>query len=386
MTREIKSKFIKKLDKSKNLINKFITLDIETFVKDNVLIPYCISIYDGKKSYSFGLWDYETHEMMIIDCLKSIMIRKYNRYNIYIHNMAKFDIIFLLKYLVKLGEVKPIIHNGRLISVNFTFGENLEYGFQFKDSYLILLASLDKLTKGFGVKTVKSIFPHFFINETNLDYIGEVPDIKFFNKINPSDYNNYKKSFNNNWNLKYEVVKYCEIDCISLYQVITKFSNLIFSLFSKNIDNYPTLPSLAFAIFRSNFMDENSIPQISGQISKNIRKGYTGGAVDVYIPENPNGVKLYGYDVNALYPSQMQKWDMPVGNVTYFNGDITKIDVNAFGFFYCRIETPNDIKHPIIQTHVKINNTTRTVAPIGIWEDMIFSEELNNAKKYGYKF
>ena len=26
------------------------------------------------------------------------------------------------------------------------------------------------------------------------------------------------------------------------------------------------------------------------------------------------------------------------------------------------------------------------MAPIGTWEDMIFSEEMNNALKYGYKF
>jgi hypothetical protein len=47
------------------------------------------------------------------------MIRKYNKWNVYIHNMAKFDMIFLLKYLVKLGNIQPIIHNRRWISVNF---------------------------------------------------------------------------------------------------------------------------------------------------------------------------------------------------------------------------------------------------------------------------
>jgi hypothetical protein len=78
--------------------------------------------------------------------------------------MAKFDIIFLLKYLVKIGKVEPIIHNSKIISIKLKYGPNNEYSIEFKDSYLTLLASLDKLTKAFDVKIKKSIFPHFFIN------------------------------------------------------------------------------------------------------------------------------------------------------------------------------------------------------------------------------
>ena len=333
-TNEIKTKFISKLQKTKNLINNFITLDIETYIDDNTLIPYLLCFYDGKNSYSFGLWDYETVEMMILDCLKSIFIRKYNGYNVYIHNMAKFDIIFLLKYIVKIANVQPVIHNGRIISLTINFGKNLEYNVQFKDSYLLLLASLAKLTKGFGVETLKSIFPFLFVNKNNLDYIGSVPEFKYFgNKIDLTEYNKYKNSFNNNWSLKNEAIKYCEIDCISLYQVIFKFSDLIFSLFSKNIHHYPTLPSLAFGIFRSNFMKEENIPQLSGKIANDIKQGYTGGAVDMYIPKPPKGVKIKGYDVNSLYPKQMSDKLMPIGFPTYFEGNIRAIDPNAFGFF-----------------------------------------------------
>jgi hypothetical protein len=54
-TSEIKTKFISKTNKAKKLVNNFITLDIETFVQDNTLIPYLICFYDGKTTYSFGL-------------------------------------------------------------------------------------------------------------------------------------------------------------------------------------------------------------------------------------------------------------------------------------------------------------------------------------------
>jgi DNA polymerase type B, organellar and viral len=157
---------------------------------------------------------------------------------------------------------------------------------------------------------------------------------------------------------------------------------MVFNLFHLNIHNYPTLSSLAFAIFRSKFMDEENIPQLSGKIANDIRSGYTGGAVDMYIPEGKN---IKGWDVNSLYPSQMESKLMPVGVPTYFNGDITKIDENTFGFFYCKITAPDNILHPILQTRVKINGITKTIAPIGSWKDMLFSEEMNNALKYGYK-
>lgn len=46
------------------------------------------------KNYEYALWNSKSVELMVVDCLKSILVRKYNGYKIYIHNMAKFDIIF----------------------------------------------------------------------------------------------------------------------------------------------------------------------------------------------------------------------------------------------------------------------------------------------------
>jgi hypothetical protein len=198
MTKEMKTKFISKTAKSKNLVNNFITLDIETYIKDNILTPFCISIYDGKSISNFYLTDYKNVDNLIITALQSIMIRKYNGYNVYMHNMAKFDIIFLFRYLLKLGLVHPIIHNDRIISIDFNFGKDNKYQIKFKDSLLLLLNSLSKLSKSFNIENPKSLFPIFFVKENNLDYIGEVPDFKYFKNIKLAEYNKYKASFNKN--------------------------------------------------------------------------------------------------------------------------------------------------------------------------------------------
>jgi hypothetical protein len=49
----LKTKFIGILKPSKDLVNNFITLDIETYIDNGELIPYLISFYDGIKCYNF---------------------------------------------------------------------------------------------------------------------------------------------------------------------------------------------------------------------------------------------------------------------------------------------------------------------------------------------
>ena len=287
LTSEIKTKFIKQSTKSKNLVNNFITIDIETYIVNSLLTPYLICFYDGENFFSFYLSDYNSVEEMMLDCLKSILKRKYKGYSVYAHNLGKFDIIFLFKYLLKLGTIHPVIHNGKIIFLKINYGENGKYKIIFKDSLLLLLTSLKSLCKSFKLEDSKSIFPHLFVNNNNLEYKGDVPNFNTFINISKQEYQDYKSNYTK-WTLKNEAIKYCKIDCISLYQILFKFNEMIFKLFSLNIHHYPTLSSLAFAIFKSNFMKENTIPQITGEISKNIRSGYTGGAVDMYIPEGNN--------------------------------------------------------------------------------------------------
>ena len=384
---ELETKFISKLTPVKSITQNIICMDIETYMDGDTMIPFLICYYDGINSYYFGLWDYPNVESMILDCLSSILTRKYNGYKIYFHNMAKFDIIFLLKYLVKLVEVKPIIHNGKIIQIDINYGPNNQYKLTFKDSYLILLRSLNELSQAFKVDNPKGLFPFLFVNKDNLNYIGNIPEFETFgDKISKDQYLEYSKQFSNDWNLKVESIDYCILDCISLYQILNKFSELIFNLFQVNIHKYPTLSSIAFAIFRTNFLKEGLIPKLNGKIAENIRKSYTGGSVDMYIPSNMEGKIVKGYDVNSLYPSQMSEYEMPIGKPTYFEGDITKFNENAFGFFYCKIKTPDNLLHPIIQTRVKSNEGIRTIAPLGSWSDWLFSNEMENALMYGYSF
>jgi len=100
----------------------------------------------------------------------------------------------------------------------------------------------------------------------------------------------------------------------------------------------------------------------------------------------PLGKNIYAYDVNSLYPFVMKTCPVPVGNITFFEGDISKIDNNPFGFFEVEIIAPDNLNIPILQTKINTGNGTRTVSPLGQWKYMMFSEEMNNALKFGYRF
>jgi hypothetical protein len=110
---------------------------------------------------------------------------------------------------------------------------------------------------------------------------------------------------------------------------------------------------------------------------------YMGGSTDMF---KPFGKNIFSYDVNSLYAYIMNKFDMPVGNIKFFEGNILNINPKAFGFFECKITAPKNIKHPILQIKFNTGNGLRTISPLGTWIGTYFSEEIYNAMKFGYKF
>jgi DNA polymerase type B, organellar and viral len=386
------TKFIKTKKIDKVMCNTIITMDIETQAIDGYMWPYCISIYDGKIFKSFYLLDYNNNiENLVLESIKYLMFEKYSGYKVYIHNFSYFDSIFLLKSLHKLADnINPIMRDGRFIDCKFRF--NKKYILYFRDSMLLLPTSLKKLSENFKCEN-KGIFPYNFVNNKynsniKLDYIGKIPRLKFFDlkNISSENFKNYILTFKNNvWNLKHETIKYSELDVKILYDVLIKFNQIIFNKFKIDAFKHPTISSLAFAIYRTNYLNKFKIPIINDKIYDDIKPSYTGGACDVYKPFSFFS-KIFAYDVNSLYPSVMQFNELPVGEPTYFEGDITKIENNPFGFFEVEVTAPDNLYVPLLQTRLKTEDGIKTVAPVGTWINTYFSKELIEAAKLGYKY
>lgn len=379
---ERKCKMFTKTKKAIHLSDKIITMDIETRTINGLMKPITISLFDGKNLWSYFVNDFESDNKMIEEALKSLFKRRYQGYKVYLHNFSDFDSIFIMKYLCNLSsQCNVIMRDGKMIDLKIKAGK---YNLSFRDSYLLLPASLASLSKSFSVES-KGHFPFKFINQTSipLDYIGVVPSQSYFNNMDDNQYFEYSKVFNNNWNLKEQSIKYCEQDVRSLHQVLTIFNKTIFDLHRLDMLKYPTLSSLAFAIFRSDNKLSNNIAKITGKTYNDIKNSYTGGHVDVYIPRGENVIR---HDVNSLYPFVMNNYPMPVGSPTFFQGDIMEINKEAFGFFNVDIIAPHDLQVPLLQTKVRTKNGgVRTIAGLGSWTGMYFSEELKKAKSIGYK-
>lgn len=224
---------------------------------------------------TFYLSDYDNSYELLKAAIESLLVIYYNGYRVYLHNISNFDGIIMLKVLANMDNLKYNIikRNGKLIDikVKYNIDKNRIYTILFRDSLLMLPSSLNKLCKAFDVETKKGLFPYFFVNDSqiNLDHIGQVPTIDKFNNITIEEYENYASNYNK-WSLKNETLSYCASDVKSLWQIIRKFQISKFKRFRVYVNNYATLSSLAFAIYRVNYLKKGTIPCISGAIYRDI--------------------------------------------------------------------------------------------------------------------
>ena len=397
----LNAKPFRKLTTENKLISNFIVMDIETVTINSKFTPYLICAYNGNDyitSYANESLNQKDLFNSFINQLLNFFSKDINTISIFAHNFSAFDGIFLMKQLLDYGKVEPLLHNGKLISIKLKLNIEGHKGktIIFKDSYLLLPLSLRFLCSSFDILIPKGYFPFLL---TDIFYKGILPNFENWTGITLSEFELLVNKYTNTtWNFKDEAINYCKLDCKCLYDILVKFNKLIFNEFKVNINISLTLPALAMRIYKSQFMPRpgghDKIYQLLGNIESDIRESYTGGSVDAYIPHNRIGnffsnifTKLYYYDVNSLYPFIMANTPMPVGKPIAFVGDIRKIEgADAFGFFYCKITSPEYLQHPILQRRIKTQDGIRTIAGLGSWSGWIFSGEMDNAIKFGYSF
>jgi hypothetical protein len=369
--------------------DKIGTIDLETCPSredPNLFTVYaCAYAVEGKtQTYYLGDNGLLTGEELIVQMIKDIFNNRLMSNTFYVHNLGRFDGHFIIKTLLDAGfEVKPTIKEDKtIISLKIcTFLEGVKGGkkkkvsFTILDSILMLKGSLDSLGKDFGASVLKGKFPHSFASMENLNYVGPTPSIEHYDSITPEEYSLLKTD---KWSFRAEAIKYLINDVESLREILLKFATEVYDMFSINITKYKTLPSMALAIYLSNYYDRNKNPLkvVKGDVEKNIREAYYGGIASVFEHEVFEG---YYMDVNSHYPRAMKN-PMPIGDPVYTD----KKDLeDIFGFVKAKIIAPNKsvLKNPIlpVRTENGLECPSDTTF-FGWW----FSEELKNAKKFGY--
>jgi DNA polymerase type B, organellar and viral len=261
------------------------------------------------------------------------------------------------------------------------------------DSKLFIDNSLNEVLDSFKCKVKKLKFPHSFVTKERLNYIGEIPEFKYYyNNSYSLEITKREEYFNKylnlpnriNWNLKNEVLRYNSSELKGLLEALLKFNYNLYNTYSLNITNFVTLPQLALAIKNISFKNissdsNNEIKLIKGTLEERLRKGYHGGNVHVYVNEILNG---YYYDMVSQYPKAMLQ-DMPVGNPVFTTEkDLDKI----FGFVYAKITCPNEEELRVPLIRYKDPHTREVTTPRGTFTTLVFSEELKQVRDlYGYK-
>ena len=367
---------IKPLKESKKKGTKFGIIDIETYMEGEKMVPYACGYKTEDKEKVFYITEYITEQKMFDDLFRDICRSKYKGYTFYCHNLSGFDSVFLLNNLPNniIGEILKDSNN-RILSITLKFKSSLIRIF---DSYQILPFSLKTISTSFGLKTKKGDFPYLFINKDTLNYTGETPNISYFKDISIEEYNKKNKTFD----VKKETFVYLLKDLKSLFEAIEIYREFFYKNFKIDILKLPTLPSIAFSIFRTVYLQPNlsttdrsfEVMRLTGNVARNIKTGYYGGRCEVF---KPHGTELYHYDINSLYPYVMANFPIPVGNHKKIYS--TNLE-DYFGFVNCEV-TVTDLKYPVLPVHFE----NKLIFPLGKFKGWYFSEELKLAKELGYK-
>ena len=274
--------------------------------------------------------------------------------------------------------IKPVSKDNKILSL--VIKNNLTgMKVKFLDSMQIVKGSLRDILIKYECNTLKGLFPYRIMNKDNLYYVGVTPNLKYYDGISLSEYNDIACC--NDWSAKDETLKYLQSDILGLLEVVTKRCQQFYDKYSLDITKYRTLPSAIFAAYTSNYYDESyNIKMTNGFIEKDIRSAYFGGNVDVFEHVVPNGAVYL--DMNSQYPYAMLQ-DMPIGNPIITNEtDIT----NFFGFAFGTIIPPTEdvLKNLFIQNRDK--DGSDVYCPRYPFKRLIFSEEIKYAISEGYQF
>jgi hypothetical protein len=149
--------------------------DIETFIENDQHVPYCIVLIFNKKYKYF----YINNSIDIIkETIIYIFANTKKKKIFYIHNLD-YDGLFILEYLTKFGDFKfeSFIRKKNIYSIKIY---NKNKIIEFKCSYKLLPSSLRNIAKSFNLDE-KMPFPYKFSNRNNLEYVGVLPSVKYFN-------------------------------------------------------------------------------------------------------------------------------------------------------------------------------------------------------------
>ena len=237
-----------------NYSTKYIFFDFETKLdkNDKHIVNFCVA------------QDFEGNEF----CFENIndfcnWAFKHRGYTFIAHYGKGYDFQFVAEWLIS-HSVKPkIINNGQKI-LQLEVGGG--YSIRFIDSISFTMTALRNFPKTFGLKELaKGYFPHKFNTDENQNYIGTYPDKKYYGyeemtKKDRKEFDTwYETVKDKEFNFRKEMYEYCKSDVDILRRGCLKLRELFIKISGIDPFRYITIASVCMAIYRSQYLPENTI-------------------------------------------------------------------------------------------------------------------------------
>jgi hypothetical protein len=244
------------------------------------------------------------------------------KFKCYAHNGASFDNYFLISELTKEEFDKT-----KITKLGLKFAQVEFFGHNLTDSRLHLISSLEKLCGDYKIPTPK--LTEFVVNGkilTNKEMCFYKPELHFF------EFMELKHKEPEFWSLYQE---YCEIDCVSLYQVWEQYSKSMRSIaesmlghgktqYTKDagsycVDKALTIGSGAMKLLEASMLKYNKNAYFelrkfndSEEKEEFLRKFIRGGISHTEQKGKHNYV-VVDVDIASQYPSAMYLGKIPIG-------------------------------------------------------------------------
>jgi hypothetical protein len=276
-----------------------LVFDVESYENDDgIQIAYLVRTYNDNINNVFIGEDC---------CLQLLQSLKTNT-RLIAHNCS-FDYRFLMKDLNNIQS--ELTRGNRLINCKANFG-NIKI--ELKDSYHLISDPLRNFPKMFGLSKVKEVMPYDLYNKETIEkrYINIQKVIDDY--ISKDD----EEQFRNNirrWKLEkdgtYDIIeyssKYCEIDCILLWEGYNIFRKWMLDCVNLDIDNILTIASLSHRyLIKQGCYD--GVYEMKGVPQMFIQGCVVGGRT---MTANNQKIKVQDkindFDAVSLYPSAMSR-------------------------------------------------------------------------------
>ena len=322
------------------------------------------------------------------DCLQRFllyMLSYNNGNNICVaHNAAGYDTRLLFMAASKLAKTRmePIMRGQKFMQLKIA--DRLI----FRDSLLHVKGSLRSLAKDFCSDSTlrKGHFPHLFNSIENYEYVGPIPEKRYFdlafvlkNEKDKQEFDEWYSTWEGreDWNFRNELELYCVDDVKILAKIVKGYHDVCMSHTKMTPWLNATAPSFVHEVFVTLLSQQLELPDpkedqelYNSKVQELAetkfwtvlkpneywfaRKALRGGRTEikkmyhnVTEEERLQGRNITYQDVNSLYPFQQVEHDFPTGQPTVHVWDLfyypcVKHQNNQDAKCFCRLEDRGD--------------------------------------------